>query len=61
MGKMRYPRTIAKIKIALQVVSVLIQSHSLARFSFELSGNLNYRLFFYSKFSKNFELDNSMN
>ena len=39
----------------------LIRSHLLARFSFELSGNLNYRLFFNSKFAKSFELENSLN
>ena len=39
----------------------LIRSHSLARFSFELSGNLNYRLFFNSNFAKNFELEISLN
>ena len=39
----------------------LIRSHSSARFSFELSGNLNYRLFFNSNFAKNIELENSLN
>ena len=39
----------------------LIRSYSSARFSFEFSENLNYRLFFNSNFAKNFELENYLN
>ena len=39
----------------------LIRSHSSARFCFELSGNLNYRIICNSNLAKNFELEISLN
>ena len=39
----------------------LIRSHSSARFCFELSGNLNYKIICNSNLAKNFELEISLN